>query len=146
MCRINYTIEEIVNHPKLTDEYKFDLIEGIIVNIDLETLSDDEVDKLIPQTFKVWRGSPNSANVGKIMYNDEIKELVLQFRDKSIYTYYDVDFNLFLDILNGAGICKTTGSNKWGSWEVGKTPSVGAAVYKRLVESGIKYKSGGNLK
>ena len=31
MCRINYTIEEIVNHPKLTDEYKFDLIEGIIV-------------------------------------------------------------------------------------------------------------------
>jgi len=31
MCRINYTIEEIVNHPKLTDDYKFNLIEGIIV-------------------------------------------------------------------------------------------------------------------
>ena len=31
MCRINYTIEEIVNHPKLSDDYKFDLVEGIIV-------------------------------------------------------------------------------------------------------------------
>ena len=31
MCKVNYSIEEIINHPKLTDDYKFNLIEGIIV-------------------------------------------------------------------------------------------------------------------
>lgn len=31
MCKVNYSIEEIINHPKLTEEYKFDFIEGIVV-------------------------------------------------------------------------------------------------------------------
>jgi len=31
MCDINYNIEEIINHPKLSDDYKFEKIEGIIV-------------------------------------------------------------------------------------------------------------------
>ena len=105
-----------------------------------------EMDDIINYDFKTWRSSPNSSNVGKILYNDEIKELVLQFRDKSVYTYYNVDYNLFLDVLNGAGVCRTEGSNKWGEWYVGKTPSVGAAVYDKLVESGVTYKKGGSLK
>ena len=136
-------LNEIINHPKLSDDYKFEKIKEIF---GFNELSIDEVYDYIKNEFKIWRSSPNSANVGKIMYNDETKELILQFRDKSIYTYYDVDFNLFTNILNGAGVCRTNGSNKWGSWEVGKTPSVGAAVYDKLVEAGIKYKRGGTLK
>jgi hypothetical protein len=30
MCKIEYTIEEIINHPKLSDDYKFDKIDEII--------------------------------------------------------------------------------------------------------------------
>jgi hypothetical protein len=96
--------------------------------------------------FKKWRSKPNSSNVKNIMYNDETNELVLQFRNGDNYTYFNVPFNLFEDVVNGNGVCRTEGSNRWGSWSVGKTPSVGAAVYRRLVESGIMYIRGGNLR
>jgi hypothetical protein len=98
------------------------------------------------ENFKKWRNSPNSSNVAKIMYNDETRELVLQFNDKSIYTYLNVDFNLFREIMDGNGVCRTEGKNKWGEWFVGKTPSVGAAVYERLVLNNITYKKGGSLR
>jgi hypothetical protein len=98
------------------------------------------------ENFKKWRNTPNSSNVAKIMYNDETRELVLQFNDKSIYTYINVDFNLFREIMDGNGVCRTEGKNKWGEWFIGKTPSVGAAVYERLVLSGITYKKGGSLR
>ena len=98
------------------------------------------------ENFKKWRNTPDSSNVAKIMYNDETRELVLQFNDKSIYTYINVDFNLFREIMDGNGVCRTEGKNKWGEWFIGKTPSVGAAVYERLVLSGITYKKGGSLR
>jgi hypothetical protein len=80
------------------------------------------------------------------MYNDETRELVLQFNDKSIYTYFNVDFSLFRDIMDGNGVCRTEGENRWGEWYVGKTPSVGAAVYDKLVMSNIRYEKGGSLR
>jgi hypothetical protein len=80
------------------------------------------------------------------MYNDETKEMFIQFQDKSIYTYFGVSMNLFLDVSGGRATCITSGENKYGSWFVGKTPSVGAAVHKFLVKSGIKYKKGGTLR
>ena len=48
--------------------------------------------------------------------------------------------------MDGNGVCRTEGKNKWGEWFIGKTPSVGAAVYERLVLSGITYKKGGSLR
>jgi hypothetical protein len=94
--------------------------------------------------LKKWRSSPDSSNVKKIMYQDETKEMVIQFNSGDIYTYYDVDFALFQEIFNGAGICRTEGSNRWGSWFIGKTPSVGAAVNQLL--DGTRYSRGGSLK
>lgn len=96
--------------------------------------------------FKKWRSNPSSSNVDKIMYNDETLEMVIKFNDGSYYTYFEVDFNLFKDIFQGNGICRTEGQNKWGEWYVGKTPSVGAAVYDKLVLSGVRYTKGGSLK
>ena len=98
------------------------------------------------RSFKKWRNSPDSSNVAKIMYNDETEELVLQFHDRSIYTYSGVSFNLFRDIIDGNGVCRTEGENRWGSWYVGKSPSVGAAVYQRLIEANISYTKGGSLR
>ena len=96
--------------------------------------------------FKKWRSDPQSSNVDKIMYNDETNEMVIKFNDGSYYTYFDVDFNLFRDIFEGNGVCRTEGENQYGEWWVGKSPSVGAAVYELLVESGIPYKKGGSLR
>ena len=80
------------------------------------------------------------------MYNDETKEMFIQFQDKSIYTYFEVPFQLFLDVSGGKATCITSGENKYGSWYVGKTPSVGAAVHRYLVKKNVKYKKGGSLR
>jgi len=99
-----------------------------------------------PIKFKKWRSTPSSSNVDKIMYNDENKELVIRFNDGAYYTYFDIDFTEFVEVFNGAGICRTSGTNRWGTWFVGKTPSVGAAVYDILVRSGKRYTKGGSLR
>lgn len=96
--------------------------------------------------LKNWTSKPSSSNVKQILYNDETRDLVIQFRSGDIYTYPDVDFTEFGIIFNGAGICRTSGENKWGSWYVGKTPSVGAAVYNTLVKNNHPYRRGGSLK
>jgi hypothetical protein len=107
-------------------------------------LSKEEFDEYTNVELKKWRGSPNSSNVKKILYQDETSEMTIQFHSGDIYTYYDIDFALFQEVLNGAGICRTAGENRWGSWYVGKTPSVGAAVNQLL--DGVRYSRGGSLK
>jgi hypothetical protein len=99
-----------------------------------------------PIKFKKWRSDASSSNVDKIMYNDENRELVIRFNDASYYTYYDIDFTEFVAVFNGAGICRTSGENNYGTWFVGKTPSVGAAVFNILVNSGKRYTKGGSLR
>jgi hypothetical protein len=54
--------------------------------------------------------------------------------------------NLFLEVSGGQATCITSGENKYGSWFVGKNPSVGSAVHKFLFKSGIRYKKGGTLR
>jgi hypothetical protein len=97
-------------------------------------------------TMKKWRSAPSSSNVDRIMYDDETRDLVIKFNDGAYYTYYDIDFTEFVEVFNGAGICRTSGTNRWGTWFVGKTPSVGAAVYDILVRSGKRYTKGGSLR
>lgn len=99
-----------------------------------------------PIKLKKWRNNPLSSNVDKIMYNDETMELVIKFNSGDIYTYDNIDFTDFNNIINGRAVCITEGESRWGSWDVGKTPSVGAAVYKYLVDSGATYKKGGTLR
>lgn len=96
--------------------------------------------------FKKWRSSPASSNVDKILYNDETREMVIRFNNGVYYTYYDIDFEQFQEIFSGNGICRTEGESRWGAWWVGKTPSVGAAVYERLVRTRARYSRGGSLR
>lgn len=99
-----------------------------------------------PIKLKKWRSDASSSNVDKILFNDETMELVVKFNGGSYYTYYDIDFTEFVAVFNGAGICRTSGENKWGSWFIGKSPSVGAAVFNILVNSGKRYTKGGSLR
>jgi hypothetical protein len=97
--------------------------------------------------FSKWRKNDvDSSNIKKILYNDESKELVIKFNSGETYTYEDIDFSTFRDVIEGNGVCRTDGENEFGSWYVGKSPSVGAAVYDMLVSSGASYRSGGSFR
>lgn len=134
-----WDIDEVLDHPKLSDEFK--------VNFFNELFGEELTDENVEHLFKKWRADNiQSSNVRKIMYNDETKEMFIQFQDKSIYTYFGVSFDLFLNVSGGKATCITSGENKYGAWYVGKTPSVGAAVHRYLIKQNIKYKKGGSLK
>jgi len=100
--------------------------------------------KLVKQ--KKWsRKDINSANVDRVMFNDETNELVVKFNDGSKYTYFNINFSEFNSVVSGLADCKTEGQNKWGEWFVGKTPSVGAAVWEYLINTGKAYTKGGTF-
>lgn len=134
-----WDIDEVIDHPMLSNDFKIKFFEELFG----EALTEETVE----EAFRKWRADNiQSSNVKKIMYNDETREMFIQFQDRSIYTYFEVPFQLFLDVSGGKATCITTGENKYGSWFVGKTPSVGAAVHKLLVKRGVKYKKGGTLR
>lgn len=134
-----YSVDEVLSHPKLSEDFKLKFFEELFG----EELTEDSVEYI----FKKWRGENiKSSNVKKIMYNDETRDMFIQFQDKSIYTYFNVPFQLFLDVSGGRATCITSGENQYGTWYVGKTPSVGAAVHRFLIKKGVKYRKGGSLR
>ena len=144
-------LENILKYGGATPELNFKDFEELVVKeqpvtppvvAEVAMTKEENFDEWVQ--LKKWRSSPDSSNVKKIMYNDEIREMVIQFNSGDIYTYYDINFSLFQAVFNGAGICRTEGSNRWGSWFIGKTPSVGAAVNQLL--DGVRYSRGGTLK
>jgi len=135
----DWDIDEVLYHPRLSDEFKLTYLQNLLGS----ELTEDNVE----YEFKKWRADNiQSSNVKKIMYNDETKEMFIQFQDKSIYTYFNVSMDLLLDVSGGKATCITSGENAFGRWFVGKTPSVGAAVHKFLIKRGVKYKKGGTLR
>ena len=134
-----WEIDELLSNPRLSENYKIKFFEELLG----VELTDDNVE----YEFKKWRADNiRSSNVRKIMYNDETNEMFIQFQDKSIYTYFNVSFQLFLDVSGGRATCITSGENQYGTWFVGKTPSVGAAVHRFLIRRGVKYRKGGSLR
>lgn len=91
---------------------------------------------------KLLRRNLNSANVDRILFNDETGELAIQFKEGDVYIYPNQTKLMFDSLVRGEGICRTEGENKWGSWFVGKTPSIGAAVYSKLVEGDAPFRLG----
>lgn len=99
--------------------------------------------KKSPIILKKWRNQATSSNVDRLMFNDETNELVVKFNDGSYYTYFEVDFDIFLKLIEPAALAKTNGENRYGKWWIGK-PSVGAGIHKYL--SRYNYSRGGSLK
>lgn len=108
------------------------------------TIDDLDLDDLLQIFSAVFVA--DSSNVDRVKYFEETKELVIKFNDGSYYTYFDIEPDTFNAIIEGDAVCKTSGSNEFGEWEVGKTPSVGAAVWKYLIENNVRYKEGGSLR
>jgi ABC-type uncharacterized transport system substrate-binding protein len=134
-----WEIDELLSNPRLSDNYKVKFFEELLG----VELTDDNVEYV----FKKWRADNiRSSNVKSILYNDETNEMFIKFQDKSIYTYFNVPFQMFLDVSGGKAVCITSGENKYGTWFVGKTPSVGSAVHKYLIKQGVAYKKGGSMR
>ena len=87
----------------------------------------------------------DSSNVDRLKYFEDKKELVIKFNDGSYYTYSGIEPDEFNAIVEGDATCRTSGSNEFGEWEVGKTPSVGAAVWKFLIDKGNLGTEGGSF-
>lgn len=85
------------------------------------------------------RGRVKSSNVKGYRYDTEDKTLIIEFNDGSKYLYEFIEFSEFEAVAKGDAICTTEGSNQYGSWYVGKTPSVGAAIWRWLIKKGAMY-------
>lgn len=96
---------------------------------------------MINYNFSIIRnkGRVQSSNVKGYKYDTENKTLIITFNDNSEYLYEFIEFEEFEAISKGDAICTTEGSNKFGSWFVGKTPSVGAAIWRWLIRKGAWY-------
>lgn len=98
----------------------------------------------LSQAFKIINGNTRtrnntikSSNVWKFKWDDRTGDLVVKFQDGAVYTYYGVTEQDFEDFRTGTGgTCDTEGEKTIGGatyrWEIGKNPSVGAAVWQVL--------------
>ena len=114
----------------------------------------DEIDtekfKIINGNTRTRNGSIRSSNVWKFKWDDKTGDLVVKFQDGSVYTYRGVSADDFESFRTGSGgTCDTSGEVKVGgstyTWEVGKNPSVGAAVFDVLVSKYGRGSKGGSI-
>lgn len=76
-----------------------------------------------------------SSNVYGYRYDPRSQTLLVRFNSGSIYRYQGVPRGIYNVFASGAVPAKTTGSNRYGQWWVGKTPSLGASFYE-MIRSG----------
>ena len=108
------------------------------------TIDDLDLDDLLQIFSAVFVA--DSSNVDRMKYFEEERRLVVKFNDGSYYTYFDIDDATFKAIIAGDAVCRTEGENEFGEWFVGKTPSVGAAIWKYLIEQNVRMEKGGSLR
>lgn len=73
-----------------------------------------------------------SSNIYGFKYDPKTGRLLIRFNSGSVYSYSGVPMGIFKAFQNGAVRAKTSGSNKFGRWWVGKIPSLGAAFYNLI--------------
>lgn len=104
------------------------------VTLPQEPLPQDEITEAMP-----------SSNVSRFAYNPKKQELVVQFlgkypnRNGDQYLYKGIPKEVFNIFRQGAVPARTRGRNRWGSWWIGKVPSIGAALYTLLRKGGFSY-------
>jgi hypothetical protein len=95
--------------------------------------------RLPPQPPEQLDGIPKadlqSSNIYGFKYDPRSGRLFVRFQGGSVYEYDGVPPYIFNIFQRGAVPAKTTGQNEFGSWWIGKQPSLGAAFYD-LIRSG----------
>lgn len=96
--------------------------------------------------FEKQRVFVDSSNVDRVMWDSDTEELVVRFNSGGTYTYFGISEDIFNDIIDGVDVPKTSGENEYGAWKKGVSPSVGATVYRKLIEKNIPFVKGGNFR
>ena len=104
------------------------------------------VEGLQPQgsSQQIQPGMP-SSNVEGFAYDPKSNRLLVRFlgdypnRNGPVYAYDGVPPVIFDLFRRGSAAARTNGSNKWGTWWKGKSPSLGASVYTLLKLGGFPY-------
>lgn len=81
-----------------------------------------------------------SSNVSGYGYDETTQILRVWFHGGSQYEYSTVTLSEWIHLSAGDATCKTTGQNEYGRWWKGKSPSIGAAIWKYLRRTGKPYK------
>ena len=87
-----------------------------------------------------------SSNVKSYRYDTEDLTLEIEFLDGSKYKYFDISFAEFENVARGRASCITEGENEFGRWWIGKTPSVGASLYRYLIQKNKRYQKMSKIK
>lgn len=80
----------------------------------------------------------NSSNVYGFQYDPRTKTLRVRFNRGGIYEYDNVPPFVYKMFARGAIPAKTNGQNEFGSWWVGKQPSLGASFWE-LIRDNFPY-------
>jgi hypothetical protein len=81
----------------------------------------------------------NSSNIYGFSYDPKSKSLYVRFQGGNVYGYEGVPPQIFRVFQAGAIPAKTDGQNEYGSWWVGKRPSLGASFYELIKKGGYPY-------
>ncbi len=100
------------------------------------------VERVAPQRWSIVKNFVNSSNVKRYAYNAQTQLLVVQFRSGAYYTYFGVDGASFWNFALGNAVARTEGEKDDFKWFPGKTPSVGAGVWRWLRDK-FNYQRGG---
>ena len=98
-----------------------------------------------PPAPEVTQGEHPSSNIEGFKYSPEKKELLIQFHGPypqakgPIYSYQNVPAYIYDVVSRGSVGPRTTGANRYHSWQKGVTPSLGASVYALIKNAGYPY-------
>ena len=93
---------------------------------------------------KDLEGDLKSAVIRRTIYSPKTKRLRVIFNNDATYVYSDVPEEIATKLMEGGIAAKTSGKNEFGSWWVGKDPSVGASFNKLIKQGGYGYEKVAN--
>lgn len=91
------------------------------------------------------QGQIPSSNINRFAYDPKTRSLLVKFQgdypqeNGPVYQYSNVPEQVFEVFRRGAIPAKTNGSNRWGRWWRGKSPSLGASFYEAIRQGGYPY-------
>lgn len=130
---------------KYLQTYSTNETQALLANPDLLKQTIQLLSKELPLSQRgIENGIPQadlqSSNVWGIAYEPKTAKMRVKFQGGSIYEYDGVPANIYKAFASGAAVAKTKGKNRFGSWWIGKTPSLGAAMHEYIKKSKFPFR------